>query len=282
MTYTRMTEDYIAEAQALTTSFNWPHTVEDWSFAFRLGSGLMACHSGRLVGTCLTWPLGPNVSSLGMLTVAGEAQGQGIGRALLRQTLDEHAERTILLHATHQGIELYRSEQFSPIEEIRQMQGVVTLEGEGAVPAGLAPVHPWHPARDDVAREQLLTLDHAATGLARGVLLQALLPRTTFLRLGSEDSPEGYAGIRRFGRGHVIGPVAAPTAEGAAALVHGFLSSHAGEFVRIDLTEAFEPAGWLSAFGLREVDRVLAMSNGPLPQPTGEAKRFALIGHAFG
>ncbi len=165
MTYTRMTEDYIAQAQALTTSFNWPHTIEDWSFAFRLGSGLVACESGRLLGTCLTWPLGPNVSSLGMLAVARQAQGRGIGRALLRQTLDEHSGRTILLHATHQGIDLYRSEGFTPIEEIRQVQGVVTLAGESAVPADLPPVHPWYPGGDDGAREQLLAMDRAATGL---------------------------------------------------------------------------------------------------------------------
>ncbi len=282
MTYTRMTEDHIAEAQALTTSFNWPHTVEDWSFAFGLGSGLVACDGGHLIGTCLTWPFGEQVSSLGMLAVAQKAQGRGIGRALLRQTLDEHSERTILLHATHQGIELYRSENFAPIEEIRQMQGLVTLEGEEAVPADRAPVHRWHPARDDGAREQLLALDHAATGLERGVLLQALLPRTAFLRLGSGDSPEGYAGIRRFGRGHVIGPVVATTANGASALVHALLVAHAGAFVRIDVTEAFEPSGWLSAFGLHEVDRVLAMSNAPLPQAKGEARRYGLIGHAFG
>ncbi|MEM8689771.1 MAG: GNAT family N-acetyltransferase, partial [Pseudomonadota bacterium] len=274
MTYTLMTEDYIAEAQALTTSFNWPHTVEDWSFAFGLGSGLMAQDAGRLIGTCLTWPLGPNVSSLGMLAVAKEAQGRGIGRTLLRRALETQTGRTVLLHATHQGIDLYRSEQFSPIEEIRQVQGVVTLADESAVPDGLPPVVPWQPDRDAAVFQKLLVLDEAATGLQRTVLLEALVSRAVFLCLGSADRPEGYACLRRFGRGQVIGPVVAPSAEGALALVHAFLTAHAGAFVRIDVTEIFEPSGWLSAFGLSEVDRVLAMSNGPLPQPTGPAARY--------
>ena len=282
MNYTLMTEDHVAEAQALTTSFNWPHTVEDWSFAFGLGSGLVALEDGRVLGTCLTWPLGANVSSLGMLAVAKEAQGRGIGRALLRRALETQAGRTVLLHATHQGIDLYRSEQFSPIEEIRQCQGVVTAKQESVVAGALVRVSPWNLERDVEGVERLLALDNMATGLERSTLLKALLCRARVLRLGSEDSPEGYACIRHFGKGYVIGPVAAPSAEEASALVRAFLAAHVGEFVRVDVTEDFQPSGWLSAFGLSEVDRVLAMSNAPLPQPAGAARRFALISHAFG
>lgn len=282
MTYTLMTEDHIAEAQALTTSFNWPHTVEDWSFAFGLGSGLVACDAGQVVGTCLTWPLGANVSSLGMLAVAKEVQGRGIGRALLKRALETQAGRTVLLHATHQGIDLYRSERFSPLEEIRQFQGVVTRQGEGTVPENLPSVRSWNLEHDGAAEEKLFSLDAEATGLERRALLKALVSRAQFSILGSEDSLEGYACIRRFGRGHVIGPVVAPSAGGASALVHALLEAHAGTFVRIDVTDCFEPSGWLTAYGLAEVDRVLAMSNGPLPQPTGAVRRFALISHAFG
>ena len=277
-----MTKDHIAEAQALTTSFNWPHTVEDWSFAFGLGFGHVACQDNKLLGTCLTWRFGPSVSSLGLLVVAREAQGQGIGRALLRRALEAETGRTTVLHATHQGEDLYRSEQFVPTGEIRQYQGVVKRQRNASTRTDLPKAHLLHTASSSSALAQILALDRQATGLDRQALLTGLLPRVRVCILGPPDALEGYAFSRRFGRGHVIGPVIAPTPAGAMGLVSGLLDVHAGEFTRLDITEDFEHTEELSACGLSEFDRVLAMAKGPPPESSGETRRFALISHAFG
>lgn len=273
-----MTEADLDEAQALTTSFNWPHTVEDWSFAFGLGEGHVAREGRRLLGTCLTWRLASGVSTLGLLAVAEEAQGQGLGRALLRRALDDQKEQTVLLHATHQAIDLYQTEGFEPIGKVRQLQGIVR-----SLPSKFAPsVSICDPSQTSVNLERLQALDHEATGVERRALLEALRPLARLAWLGPEDNPSGFAFIRRFGRGQVIGPVIAQSEADACALVCALLDTQVDRFVRIDVTENLSGLDWLTACGLSEVDQVLAMSNGPMPEATGPAMRYGLVGHAFG
>ncbi|NNF77331.1 MAG: GNAT family N-acetyltransferase [Rhizobiales bacterium] len=282
MKFETMTEDHLEDAQALTTSFNWPHTVEDWSFAFELGTGRVLYNEGRLLGTCLTWNLGPDLSTLGLLAVAREAQGQGLGRAFLQQAIEEQAGKTILLHATHQAIDLYGSQSFEAIGEVRQHQGVVLPATSPATPMCTPHVHACEAPITSAQADKLLALDHEATGLDRSTLLSALLPRSKIWVTGRQEHPKGYALIRPFGRGHVVGPVIASGEDDAQALINAMLGANTGRFVRIDITEEFNLSGWLVGLGLSEVDRVLAMSNGPVPEGSGRLKRFALIGHAFG
>ncbi len=277
-----MTEDDLDEAQALTTSFNWPHTVEDWSFAFGLGSGHVARAGGRLLGTCLTWRLAAGVSTLGFLAVSEEAQGQGLGRALLRRALGDQPGQTTLLHATHQAVDLYRSEGFEPIGQVQQFQGVVRPACGKAVQTDTTPVRLCADLQASMKFDQLLALDFEATAIDRRPLLEALRLRSTLAEVGAGDEPEGFALIRPFGRGHVIGPVIAASRSAGRALVSGLLEAHVDRFVRIDLTEDLSGSDWLTERGLSEVDQVLAMSNGPLPRGSGRLKRLGLIGHAFG
>lgn len=277
-----MKEDQIAEAQALTTSFNWPHTVEDWSFAFKAGVGHAAVEKGRLIGTCLTWRLGSGVSTLGLLVVAQEAQGQGLGKTLLRRALADHTNQTVLLHATEQAIKLYGAEGFTPIGEIRQVQGVV-LEGNYNEVAGRSTVLTL-PGRDlsRDAMQRVFDQDLHASGIDRSKLLAALLPHSDLTLWGSVGASTAFAFTRPFGRGVVIGPLIAPSEEEARLLVSAILDKHVNQFARIDATAEFPALDWLARRGLHEVDRVLAMSNASLPQPDGQEKRYALIGHAFG
>ncbi len=278
MQFEPMTEDHIDDAQALTTSFNWPHTVEDWSFAFRAGSGHIATAGGKLVGTCLTWRFGSDVSTLGLLAVASETQGQGLGRALLHRALEDHGDRTVLLHATHEAIDLYRTENFTPHDEVRQFQGVVRPSEGGESSEEVFSVDP--------STAKLLPLisdlDERACGFNRGELLKALLPVSEVSVLGPMTDPTGFTLTRPFGRGLVVGPVVATTERGACALFSSALDAHVGQFVRVDVTHEFGPVASLTQRGLDEVDRVLAMSNGPLPPSAGPQKRYAMIGHAFG
>ncbi len=277
-----MTSAHLERAQVLTASFNWPHTPDDWAFAFRLGSGHVVQDGDQLLGTCLTWPLGKKVSSLGLLTVAQAAQGQGLGRALLRHALAQAKDRTILLHATAAAIKLYRSEAFSPLAEVRQFQAIVQPPNHAPANTLGSDTGQGVALLRAAQRDQLLAVDRDATGVDRAAILDALLPLSVVRIIGAPGALEGYAITRRFGRGYVIGPVVAVSESAARTLVEDALRAHAGDFVRIDITDKFVSTGWLESWGLREVDQVLAMSNGPLPEASGTGHRFALAGHAFG
>jgi hypothetical protein len=92
----------------------------------------------------------------------------------------------------------------------------------------------------------------------------------------------GFALLRRFGRGQVIGPVVAPDPAGAKALIGHFLGSHPGQFLRVDVPEAAGLSDWLEELGLKDAGIVFRMVRGSDVQPVGPARGFALISQAFG
>ena len=105
---------------------------------------------------------------------------------------------------------------------------------------------------------------------------------TKGLLLYSNLQPVGYGLLRPFGRGLVVGPVAARTDHEASMLVSELLRSCEGKFVRIDVQDDNLPISLFGGTGLAEVDQVQIMAKGPLPETSGEFKKCALIGHAFG
>ena len=94
--------------------------------------------------------------------------------------------------------------------------------------------------------------------------------------------------MRRFGRGQVIGPVVAPDANAAKALIAHCANLHAGRFVRIDTDFAAGLTAWLETLGLRRAGGPAAMVEGP-PLVRGDARvagerslSYALVSQALG
>ena len=264
-------------ASALTGSFQWPHRPEDWAFMHALGQGLAVERAGKLAATGLLVPYGEEAAALGMVSVAPELQGQGLGRAMMQGLLDLAGSRVVGLYATQAGEKLYRQLGFATLGAACQFQGATfttTLQplpdGERVRPTG----------RSD--RVAIAALDRAATGLDRSMLVNALLKTGTAVVLDRGGAPAGFAVLRRFGRGQVIGPVMAEDMVGAKALVSHFLNLTPGQFIRVDVVEDSGLAPWLAALGLSDAGRVLHMVRGAAPVPTGPGRRFALAGQTFG
>ncbi|MBF9265732.1 GNAT family N-acetyltransferase, partial [Acidovorax cattleyae] len=99
-----------------------------------------------------------------------------------------------------------------------------------------------------------------------------------------DATPRGFAMLRRFGRGHAIGPVVAPDAQGAKALIAHLAGLNAGHFTRIDIDWASGLAEWLESIGLLRVDAPTTMVRGaPLElPPEGGAHLFAIVTQAVG
>lgn len=266
------TDADLPAAHVLSTIFGWPHRLADWAFMARLGSGVAADLGGGLVGTAIAWPFG----AIGLIAVAPTAQRRGLGRRLTAAALDSLGDRTVVLHATAAGLPLYETLGFVAGGTVRQLQGAAF--GTDLMPLALGrrlrPI-----GRSDTA--PLTALDLAATGLDRTGLMAALLETAGGVVLDQDGVAIGFALLRRFGRGHVIGPVVAPDPAAAQALVAHLLRQHAGEFIRIDVPESAGLSEWLLKVGLADAGPAIRMVRGPLTA-AGPVQTFALASQAFG
>lgn len=269
----------LAQAQALSAAAGWPHRIEDWAFAHRIGMGYGAfAGQRRLVGTALWWPFGAAHGAVGMVIVARVAQGRGIGRRLMQAVLGEAGPRALVLNATGEGRRLYERLGFRPAGTVRQVQGTVRPANH-PVPPAPGPIRPA--VRPDLPA--ILALDRAATGMDRGAALRAVLDTGSGIVLERAGAMAGFAFYRRFGRGHVIGPVVASGDGAAAALAAHWLAHGAGQFVRIDV-----PAGGralmatLARHGLEAVDAVTTMWRGAIAGASRDARVYGLINQALG
>lgn len=261
-------------AQAITSSFGWPHRVEDWEFMFGLGRGWAVQQDGVLVGTGMCWTFGARAGALGLVCVAPAQQGRGLGTRLLERLLEALEGRQIVLFATDAGVRLYERLGFQECGRIRQQQGA-------AIRLRTAPLQPGKRirpvGRGDPAR--LAVLDREATGMDRRALIGALLQVGTGVVLENEGTAEGFAILRRFGIGQVIGPVVAPDAAGAQALIGYFLVANPGQFMRIDVAEETGFAPRLRKLGLADAGGAVRMVRGAREE---RPRAFALASQAFG
>ena len=264
-------------ARALSAAQGWPHREEDWRFVLALGEGVAVEQDGRLAGTALGWRYGPGFATLGLVIVSEAARGRGIGRALTTAVLDGLGSRTVLLNATSDGMPLYRSLGFVPGREVRQLQGASFSLAPVLPPSGhrLRPLAPGDGAI-------LAALDERATGMPRHALMEALLPVAEGMVLDRDGEAVGFALLRRFGHGQVIGPVVAPDEGGARALIAHGLSLRPGWFMRLDVPAETGLPGWLRGLGLEDAGPATGMARGAPPRPEGPVRRFALVSQALG
>jgi hypothetical protein len=117
-------------------------------------------------------------------------------------------------------------------------------------------------------RAAIAALDRQAFGADRGVLLDRFAEIGTFTLLRRNGAPIGFAALRDFGRGKVIGPVAAPDLESAKALIGPIIAAHPGKFLRVDTTADSGLGPWLADCGLAHVGGGIAMRRPAPPAAT--------------
>ncbi len=273
----RLTAADLPAAHALSRAVGWPHRLEDWQLMLAPSIGFAAEADGALVGTALCWPYGDRVATVGLVLVAADRQGRGIGRRLMAAALEAAGPRTVLLNATQAGLPLYRALGFAPIGTVHQLQGA-----DLSVP--VAPLRPGERLRpigrgDEAA---LAALDADATGMPRPAVMAALLGAAEGVILERDGEAVGFALFRRFGRGHVIGPVAAPDIDGAKALISHWIGAGNGRFIRIDVPEDSGLVDWLGGLGLMPAGPGITMARGTPPARGRRVRSFAIATQAMG
>lgn len=287
-----MRPDDLEACHRLSLACKWPHRLADWQFIEPLGLGLVidggsnwqntgasADHAPVpvIAGSGLIWLYGDTHASLGMVIVMSTLQGLGLGRKLMNQLLQLAGHRSILLNATAAGQPLYEKLGFAATGKLHQHQGTIVQAPFVPLPSGLR-MRPL--GINDTPRLQ--ALDRSASGLDRSHVIAALSEVAEGVALDSDGEMLGFALVRRFGHGHAIGPVVAPTAEHAKALISYWLHRYAGSFTRIDVSEASGLSPWLSEIGLTRVDTVVSMCKGTLPQTDPGMRLFSVINQALG
>ncbi|SPB17198.1 N-acetyltransferase GCN5 [Caballeronia novacaledonica] len=280
--YRPFTAGDIAAAHALSVEVKWPHRADDWRFVLDAGMGFIAQDGERVVGTALCWTYGDDGGSLGMVIVAPDCQGKGIGRKLMALLLDALGNRITVLHATPAGEPLYAKLGFGRIGAIHQHQSA-TFD----VPVIDPPEGERLRAIEPGDTRVIVDLASRAGGLDRNALLPALLNIARGIVLERDGELLGFSLIRAFGRGHAIGPVVAVTAgqqhaHRAQALIAHALATLEGTFTRIDTPEESGLSDWLESIGLERVDTVVKMARNGTPPHDASVAQFAIINQALG
>lgn len=248
------------QLHALSIGVGWPHRAEDWQFLRNAGCGIAASDEiGRVLGSAMWFPHGAGFATVGMVITSPRLQSLGAGELLMRRVLGEQQGRAFRLNATRAARRLYLSLDFHPEKTVFQCQG------EARRPQRIGSIPPGAELRrlEEADLAAIAELDAQAFGVSRQTLLDALFQESVGFGLFRRGQLDAFALCRRFGRGYVVGPVAASRDEDAIAVVAPLVSLHPGRFLRLDthFREA-EFGAFLSQSGLAVFDTVLTMSLG--------------------
>jgi GNAT superfamily N-acetyltransferase len=266
---------HVPGALKLSQEMAWPYRREDWEFAAKVGQGLVLERAGHVIGTALWWNYGEAYASAGMIIVTASAQGGGYGSQLFNGLLEATDGRNVLLNSTEEGLALYKRRGFIAWGTVLQHQGLLSV---AVTPDDRNDIRPA--AASDLAAIQ--AFDELATGMSRRTMVAALADVGKVVVIDRGGRIAGYAIARRWGRGYVIGPVAAEGAEEAQRLILAQLATLQGQFVRIDVYTEHGLSDWLEGFGLAQVGEATAMIKGRRPMSDGAARMYALANQSFG
>ncbi len=246
----------LAKLHTLSMGVGWPHRAEDWRIIRDMGHGIVAMDEiGRALGTAMWFPYGPDFANIGMVITSPRLQAYGAGRWMMEHVLTQAGPRAIGLNATRAAYRLYLSMGFTAGKTVYQCQGEAVAPEPGRPPAGAV-------LRDISSGDlvELAALDRSAYGVDRSALLARLLEVSNGVALLRRKRIRAFALCRRFGRGHVVGPVIAETDDDAIAVTRPLVAEHAGGFLRLDTRQQTgDFPEFVARSGLRIYDTVTSM-----------------------
>ena len=278
LTIREMTLEDIDKLHELSITVLWPHRPEDWLMLLKLGKGFVGCDPiGRIVASGMWFPIGDHFATIGMVITSPRLQALGGGRWIMKHVMAQCENRDIVLSSTKAGYRLYQSLAFQPVTTVFQYQGIATLIDQSrlAIQTGIRKLE----VNDT---ESILQLDKSAFGTDRSNIIKAVLEKSQGSVLIRDDKIIGFALCRKFGRGHVIGPVVAKNSADAIALIAPHVNQHAEHFLRIDTTiqdKVF--LEFLNESGMHEFDTVTTMTSKPLQSANTDFYSFALVSQAL-
>lgn len=270
-----MQDDDIPSLHELSLAVRWPHRAEDWAELQQIGEGFVARDLlDRLICSMMWFPMGKQYASVGMGISSPRLQELGAGRWLAEHIKEKIGNRNVFLNATKDSLRLCLSFDFNIVRSVYHHNGLVR-----SCPS--APGHAVKMQKCDY--EAIERLDEAAMGINRDRIIRHLLSVSEGSVIRRNGEVTGFALCRKFGRGHVIGPIVAENEEDAITLLHPFVSAHADQFLRVD---TYQDNGLLRDYlieaGIKHHETATKMVRGELPTPYGTAQTMGLASQALG
>ena len=259
------------------SAVGWSHTPADIAVLLALGRPWRASDpaSGATLGVAVWWPMGGAHGRVGLVIVAPEQQGRGMGRALMAQVMEDAGGRSLVLLATEEGRPLYQKLGFETVGLTQRHQGTYAASPAPAP----SPGQDIRPARAENLAD-IIDLDGAVTGLNRAAMITQMFGAGRVNVLSAAGRLSGYAMARPFGRGHVLGPLVASDDAAAEAL---FAATAGPGVLRVDRPLEAESLGrFLTARDLPGHEITHTMARGAPPRGDGPARIFSMAGHAWG
>ncbi|TDO95293.1 GNAT family N-acetyltransferase [Marinomonas balearica] len=279
LTIRELNEEDLDKLHELSVAVRWPHRPNDWKMLISLGGkGYVGCDSiGRIVASAMWFPHGENFATIGMLITSPRLQTLGAGRWMMKHVMRECAGKHILLNATKAAYRLYESLSFRPIHTVYQHQGIAS-PSVGVPEPDNAHIRELKPS--DIP--SIVSLDQCAFGHNRENVIKTIIECAQGTVLIRSGQIEAFALCRKFGRGHVVGPIVAKNNDDAIALTAPHISEHSGSFLRIDTTQTTGTfKEYLTRSGLSEYDTVTAMTKDSFTPHQGQFTCYALASQAL-
>jgi GNAT superfamily N-acetyltransferase len=265
----------------LCRAARWNQTRRDWEQFLRLSPAgcRVAVRDELVVGTVATVHYENRFSWIGMVLVAPDERGQGIGSRLMTEALDVLKDSpSIRLDATPAGHAVYRKLGFVDEYRLSRMETVVSPQDLGL--------------QDNLARPMteedlpaVAVLDREIFGADRRVTLDWMLagaPEYAWV-IAKRGQISGYM----FGR-HGIkfehpGPVVAHDQQSAQHLISACLKQQVGRRFILDAAQdKADWRAWLESIGFREQRYLIRMFYRDNPYPSLPSKQFSILGPEFG
>lgn len=265
---------------ALNDSIDWTFTATDFRVMFR--SGLLVGHRDRdgRVLTCAGVFDYQSYAYLGAVMVRPEAQGRGLGRAACEAAIAALPKgRPVVLIATPEGERLYGRMGFAVVDRVRKF-----------LSDRPTPSTPYEAAAFDIRPlesavwPKVLELDRNASGGVRSTMLaekRAAAERGCVLI--RDGGVAGFA-LAAEQRGVLtVGPLAAPDARAAEALLLAACAGWTKGPVRIDVPER-QSELWqaLPDLGFRQADNPPVMMRGPAANWGLGPTLYGIVGQKYG
>jgi len=272
ITFAKMDQSHLSGAMRISIDVGWPHRLEDWAFIASFSQGVVALEEDRVVGTAIATPFG-EVGMVNLIIVDAAMRGRGLGRKLMTEAMKQITPSIWRLVATQDGLPLYEKLGFVATGTISQHQGPVAEVAHTSTAV-------WANQEDMTA---IRAMDKVATRMERSTLYEALEGNARFAVLREDNQVSGFAVLRNFGRGEVIGPVVATSVEDAKGLMTMIMSTSTGRFLRVDVDANSGLSPWLENLGLMNVGDGISMQIGRSEKAdTPQYQIYALAAQALG
>jgi GNAT superfamily N-acetyltransferase len=270
-------------AECLTQIAGWNQTYEDWQtfLGYDPNGCFMAEWLGTRAGTATTACYGTALAWVGMVLVHPQYRGRGIGRALLKHSLEHLSERGIhcvKLDATPFGKPLYQQLGFEHEWSLDRWEMINCDLPEDSGSLLIKPIN-------NADMEALADFDAKGFGVPRKEMLARLASRSarSFICFSASGQIEGYGLLREGALASYLGPVVADSCKIARALILRLLAHRTRQKVYWDVPNPNSAAVSLAKeFRFTPQRALFRMFRGKNENPGDPQRQFAIADPALG